>query len=194
MAAAIRQGAGTVTIRLHPASLGQVKIRIEQGKGAGQLSARFEVSRPEARELLDRTLAGLREALGARGVGVDRLDVELVKESPTGSGSGESGAATAGTPRAEHQTDQAPADAGASGGPGGGTAADQGSRGQDGRAMQDAWRAAGFTSNPSGADARGDGIDDGLEEVVGWPGGSAGVYRIADGDGGAGRVVVDAIA
>lgn len=74
--AALRQGGGTATLRLNPESLGELRIRLEVYEG--RVRARFEVAREPARELLDRALPGLRAALEAQGLEVERLAVHLV--------------------------------------------------------------------------------------------------------------------
>jgi hypothetical protein len=75
LAAAMRQRDGVVTIQLRPDSLGHLKIRI--GIEDGTVSARFQASTPQARDLLKENLDTLRTALEARGLQVDRLHVEI---------------------------------------------------------------------------------------------------------------------
>ena len=76
-----------ITLRLQPASLGHVKVRIafdrtgRTGAGGG-LSARFEVASPEARRAVNDSLADLRTALDARGINIDNLDVKLARADP----------------------------------------------------------------------------------------------------------------
>lgn len=75
LAAALRQGAdGTVTIRLHPASLGAVRVRV--AVDAGKVNVRFAASTPQARALLVSSLGVLRESVERRGLGVESLAVD----------------------------------------------------------------------------------------------------------------------
>jgi flagellar hook-length control protein FliK len=70
---ALRQGGGTVMLRLEPELLGtlRVQLTIEQGV----VAARIEASTQEARELLERGVDTLRGALEARGLGVERIEI-----------------------------------------------------------------------------------------------------------------------
>lgn len=86
LAAAIRQGGGSVTLRLQPAALGDLKIKMELE--GGRLAAQFEVGTKQARELLDKTMDALRSALEARGLGVDRLDVRYAERTDHPQGHG----------------------------------------------------------------------------------------------------------
>ena len=74
LAAALKQS-GTVTLRLNPEAMGQMRIRLDIAEG--RVTARFEVENDQARELLSSGLHHLRSALEARGLGVDGLHVEL---------------------------------------------------------------------------------------------------------------------
>jgi flagellar hook-length control protein FliK len=76
-AAALRQGGGVVTLRIQPEGLGDLKIRLNLQQST--LAARFEVQTRQARELLDTNLPELRSALEARGLNVDRLEVQVVR-------------------------------------------------------------------------------------------------------------------
>lgn len=77
LAAALRQGGGTVTMRLHPESLGSLTIRMDLH--AGRVGASFEVQSDQARQLLNENMTTLRTALEARGMDVERLDVRLAE-------------------------------------------------------------------------------------------------------------------
>src|SRR5262249_12236734 len=81
---AIRQGSGSVTIRLHPEALGQLKISIQMpdGDGTRHVSAKFEASTDAARILLDQSLTSLRDALHRRGLDVGDLRAELTEPNP----------------------------------------------------------------------------------------------------------------
>lgn len=73
--AALTQRNGSVTVRLQPQSLGQV--RIEMNLKGDTISAKFDASTPEARDLLTRHLVHLRGTLESKGLQVDRLHVQL---------------------------------------------------------------------------------------------------------------------
>lgn len=75
LAAALRQGGGSVTMRLHPEDLGELRVRVEMA--GGHVGASFQVGNAQAQRLLGKTLDDLRSALEARGLSVDRLDVHL---------------------------------------------------------------------------------------------------------------------
>jgi Flagellar hook-length control protein FliK len=92
LAAALRQKGGTVTLRLQPEALGDLKIRM--ALEPGKVAARFEVSTDQARELLGRTMDSLRTALEARGLAVDRLEVQVARGVETPSGQHFGGAET----------------------------------------------------------------------------------------------------
>jgi len=76
-AALVQNGDGprNVTLRMHPESLGQV--RVELGLEGQSVTARFEAATPEARDLLEQSLGALRTALESRGLHVERLHVNL---------------------------------------------------------------------------------------------------------------------
>lgn len=80
LTAAIRQGGGSVTLRLQPESLGDLRVRVDFGEG--RVGATFQVESEQARQLLEQSLSHLRSALEARGLEVGRLDVR-VAERPT---------------------------------------------------------------------------------------------------------------
>lgn len=79
LAAALRRGDGQVVLRLHPESLGLV--RVSMGVRDGTVTARLEPTTSSARELLENGLSSLRAALEARGLHVDRLVVHSAAQS-----------------------------------------------------------------------------------------------------------------
>jgi len=78
LAAALKQRGGEVTMRLNPASLGMLKVRVQMRSGV--VDASFEPSTEQARELLESNLTSLRAALESRGLTVERLSIA---EPPT---------------------------------------------------------------------------------------------------------------
>lgn len=105
LAAAMRQKGGLVTIQLNPESLGHLKIRI--GIEGGTVSARFEASTAEARDLLTENLDSLKAALEARGLQVDRLQVETIARTEASDGPG-ARQENAGRPLGERSSDERP--------------------------------------------------------------------------------------
>lgn len=87
-----------LTLRLHPASLGQLRVRVAFDQARSELSASFEVTSNQARRVVGDTLAQLRASLEARGVGVDTLDVQVAPRAPIG---GDPLGLAIGTPNAE---------------------------------------------------------------------------------------------
>ncbi len=86
VAAAIKQGSGSITLRLRPEALGQLKINIDlrtdrtteaTGRNPNMVSAHFEASTAEAKALLIRAMPSLREALFERGLEVQSLEVAV---------------------------------------------------------------------------------------------------------------------
>lgn len=84
VAAALTQGDQSVTLKLEPATLGEMRVKLKMNDG--QMTADFEVSSTEARRLLERSSGELRQALEARGVQVEKIEVQLV---PTAGSTGE---------------------------------------------------------------------------------------------------------
>lgn len=84
LAAALRQGGGTVTMRLQPEALGDMKIKMDLEPG--RVAARFEVATDQARELLDKSMDTLRSALEARGLDVERLEIRVADRAMDGAG------------------------------------------------------------------------------------------------------------
>jgi len=73
LAAALRQKSGTMTLRLSPESLGQV--RIDLSVRGEQVRATVVAAGPEARALLSRDVETLRGALESRGLKVEHLEI-----------------------------------------------------------------------------------------------------------------------
>lgn len=73
LAAVLRQGGGSVLLRLQPDALGELKVRLDLKDGV--VTAKFEASSDQARRLLDAGLPELKAALEARGLAVERLEV-----------------------------------------------------------------------------------------------------------------------
>lgn len=106
LAQLLRRDGGTLTLKITPNSLGEVRVemRASQGRVEAVIEARDEV----ARGLLESQMSRLRGALEARGVTVDRLEVRSPAE-PTGSGTNGGGTAdpsgqdARGAPRDGHE-------------------------------------------------------------------------------------------
>jgi len=79
LAAALKREGGTVTLRLKPETLGELKIKIELSQG--RVSAVFRADNDSARQLLESSLDALKSSLEAKGLRVDRLFVEPPDES-----------------------------------------------------------------------------------------------------------------
>jgi flagellar hook-length control protein FliK len=81
LAAAVRQRDGTLTLRLSPESLGDIKIvvRVE----SGQVSAQIDAQTDQARQLLSDTASTLRSALEAQGLVVERIEVAPAERHAT---------------------------------------------------------------------------------------------------------------
>ncbi len=79
LAHVLKGNGGTVTLRLRPEHLGEVRatVRIEQGS----VSVTIRASGEEARALLEREAGSLRAALEARGLGVEHIRVEAASRS-----------------------------------------------------------------------------------------------------------------
>ncbi len=74
LAAALRQGGGTVTLRLNPETLGSLKVQVSTQDA--KVIARFEASTDQARQLLLEHVESLRSAMESRGLSVDKIVVE----------------------------------------------------------------------------------------------------------------------
>jgi hypothetical protein len=191
-------GAGELVLRLQPANLGHVKVRVAFDRG---VSARFEVSSGEARRLVDGSLADLRAALESRGRGVGKLEVRLaarerpvsdplglVSGTPYAEARSDAGSASAAPP----QTFQADGRTGAGMDAGGGGGEQMGSFFHDGQPGPEARtdRGKGSTDAPpsslslEGADA----------ERSAWISVPGQMFAAGRDEGGALRLVIDAIA
>jgi flagellar hook-length control protein FliK len=84
IAAALRQGNGTAVLRLTPEALGVLKVQITLSES--QVTARLEPSTESARQLLLESQQQLRAALEARGLSVERIQIDAVAEPPASGG------------------------------------------------------------------------------------------------------------
>jgi flagellar hook-length control protein FliK len=75
VSALLAQGPGSITLRMVPEDLGQLRVHMSMKDGS--LSLRFETGNGAARELLDSAVADLRSTLEARGLSVERLSVTI---------------------------------------------------------------------------------------------------------------------
>lgn len=79
---------GTMQIRLDPPELGAMQVRVEMHNGV--MTASFETSNDQATRLLSHTLGGLRAALEAQGVSVQKLQVsQSPKQQQSSAGDGQ---------------------------------------------------------------------------------------------------------
>ncbi|MEM9560894.1 MAG: flagellar hook-length control protein FliK [Planctomycetota bacterium] len=78
LASVLRQGGGSLTLKLAPDALGAVRVELTVSQGVASASLRAET--PQARELLSANLDALRTALEDRGLRVERLSVETAGE------------------------------------------------------------------------------------------------------------------
>ena len=78
-----RQRGGTLTMRLDPPSLGQLKLEMKMN--AGRVTVLLTSASDSARSLLRDNLGSLRQALEDRGLAVDRLAVETAGRTSEGS-------------------------------------------------------------------------------------------------------------
>lgn len=74
LAAALRQGGGTVTLRLNPETLGSLKVQVSTQDA--KIVAKFQASSDQARQLLTDNVESLRSAMESRGLNVDRIVIE----------------------------------------------------------------------------------------------------------------------
>ncbi|MCC6321602.1 MAG: flagellar hook-length control protein FliK [Phycisphaerales bacterium] len=198
----MKSGTGAVTLRLNPDSLGQLRIRIQLPSEGGrdpQVSARFEAESEAARQLIERSFPHLRESLAQRGLDVGRLEVADVPPIRGQRRSAEQSASQlgpphVGTPSAEEPTD--PVSSAQVSPDGGGTA-----HGGDHEAGSEAesWSGMAARTWQGGPGATEDQPSEDLTrsvELWGWErsGRSAAIYQLTKStDGGAARIVIDAI-
>jgi flagellar hook-length control protein FliK len=84
LAAALRQGGGTVTLRLNPETLGSLKIQVSTQEAG--IVAKLQASTEQARSLLTENVDMLRSAMESRGLSVDRIVIEHASGwTPSGS-------------------------------------------------------------------------------------------------------------
>lgn len=76
LAAALRQGNGSVTLHLSPENLGELRLSVTVKKA--EVVARVEATSEEAARALKENSGALREALEAQGFAVSRVEVEQV--------------------------------------------------------------------------------------------------------------------
>lgn len=80
LALALRQGGGSVTMKMHPENLGTVTVRLRVD--GGEVRARLETTEESARRLLMDSTDELRAALEARGLRVERIEVGGAEDRP----------------------------------------------------------------------------------------------------------------
>jgi flagellar hook-length control protein FliK len=77
--ASLGRGGMEVHLRLHPESLGEVRVQVRWE--GGTLSARLEAATPAARDALESGAPALRAALQEHGISLDRLSVNMRMDS-----------------------------------------------------------------------------------------------------------------
>lgn len=75
---ALRAKDGSVRFNLAPEHLGALRVELTRSEQGG-VSARFEATSRQAREILESSIEQLRASLEARGLRVDRLDVRVAE-------------------------------------------------------------------------------------------------------------------
>jgi flagellar hook-length control protein FliK len=83
LASVLKEGGGSMTLRLSPEHLGEVQIKLSLRDGV--VRARMETSSDDATKLLQDSLPQLRAALEARGVRVDELTIQQTSNTTPGS-------------------------------------------------------------------------------------------------------------
>lgn len=105
LSAAVSQKGGTITLRLEPESLGALRIQLDIVGGV--VNARFEATSEQTAELLSRSIDSLRASLESKGLGVDRIRVDVAAPASGGqagaSGQGNSGQQQGGAGREDLQ-------------------------------------------------------------------------------------------
>jgi len=79
LTAMLQQRGGSMTMRLDPPALGQLRVQMTIAGGA--VTAEFQPATAEAQALLDRSIATLRSALESQGLTVERLTVRAAPAS-----------------------------------------------------------------------------------------------------------------
>ena len=82
LASVLKEGGGSMTLRLSPEHLGEVRIKLSLRDGV--VRARMETSSDDATKLLQDSLPQLRAALEARGVRVDELTIQQPSNTAPG--------------------------------------------------------------------------------------------------------------
>ncbi len=127
LASVLKAGGGTVTLKLTPEALGQVKVELNLNNGVA--NAKFEATNEPARRLLTENLSTLREALEAKGVRVERMSVEMRSaDAPPEAARGERPGTDAGRAHQGQQHADNARDAGSETGSDGRTPEDQAQR------------------------------------------------------------------
>ncbi|MBY0262137.1 MAG: flagellar hook-length control protein FliK, partial [Phycisphaerales bacterium] len=80
VSAALNSRDGVVTLRLSPEQLGPLKVRVSVDKGA--VKAAFEASSPQAKQAVEQSIPTLKEALAAKGLTIERIEVTLAQPLP----------------------------------------------------------------------------------------------------------------
>jgi flagellar hook-length control protein FliK len=75
LSAAVLQRGGSLSLKLTPESLGQVRIDMTMDKGS--VAVRIEAGSVAAQDLLESSMAMLRSTLEGKGLSVDRISVHL---------------------------------------------------------------------------------------------------------------------
>lgn len=81
--AAMNSQSGSVTIRLHPAALGQLRVQVQMEKSGG-VSAKFEASSSKAKDAISKGVGALRESLDERGIELTRVAVSIAGDADPG--------------------------------------------------------------------------------------------------------------
>ena len=74
MAQILKNDGGSLTLRLTPEALGEIRVKIDLHQGVA--SARFDTTNPEAARALEAGLPQLKAALESRGVRVDQIEIQ----------------------------------------------------------------------------------------------------------------------
>lgn len=92
MSKSVQQGQEKFTVRLSPAELGRIEIRVEM-TADGRVSASFQVDQPATLDLLQRDQRGLERALSDAGLKADQgsLNFNLRNDNPQGRNPGQDG-------------------------------------------------------------------------------------------------------
>ncbi len=86
LASLMRSASGEMTLRLTPERLGELKIEIK--RSGDQLSVRLTTQSSEASELLRSGSAELSQLLRAKGIDIERVQIELQQSPDDGQGAG----------------------------------------------------------------------------------------------------------